>query len=110
MIIAITTNDKKVVGPFNSSNVLLINTETNSIEENTYMHAVKYADILITSHLDGFDAENIQKNGAHPVKFIGTIEEAIELFKDCGLKRTIPAGESGGCGGSCGIWYVLKLN
>jgi hypothetical protein len=103
MIIAITTNDDKNVGEFNSGKILLIDTDKNSKTEERYMNAVKYADILVTSHLDGFDAENITKSGVHPVKFSGTIEEAIEIFKDCGLKRTMPIGKSEGCGGSCGI-------
>jgi hypothetical protein len=103
MVIAITTNDGKNVGVFNSKKVLLIDTDKNTKEESNYMQAVKYADILVTSHLDGFDAENITKSGAHPVKFNGTIEEAIEIFKDCGLERTMPVGQSEGCGGTCGV-------
>jgi len=104
MILAITTNDDKNVGYFNSKKILLIDTDKNTKEETNYMKAVKYADVLITSHLDGFDAENITKNGVNPIKFIGTIDEAIENFKDCGLNRSLPIGESEGCsGGSCGI-------
>jgi len=103
MIIAITTNDDKNVGVFNSKKVLLIDTDKNTSEESNYMKSVKYADILVTSHLDGFDAENITKSGVHPVKFSGTIEETIDTFKNCGLHRTMPVGQSEGCGGSCGV-------
>jgi hypothetical protein len=103
MIIAITTNDDKNVGAFSSGKILLIDTDKNTQTEERYMNAVKYADILVTSHLDGFDAENITKSGVHPVKFSGTIEEAIQTFKDCGLTRTMPIGESEGCGGTCGV-------
>jgi hypothetical protein len=103
MIIAITTNDNKNVGEFSSSKILLVDTETDKREETNFLNGVKYADILVTSHLDGFDAEEIVKNGVNPIKFLGSIEEAIENFKDCGLKRTLPIGENGSCGGSCGI-------
>jgi len=102
MILAITTNDNKNISSFNSKKILLIDTEKNTKEETNYINAIKYADVLITAHLDGFDAENITKNGVHPIKFIGTIDEAIENFKDCGLKRTLPIGDNNSCS-ACGI-------
>jgi hypothetical protein len=37
-----------------------------------------------------------------PVVYRGSIENAINDLKDCGLKRTLPVGEGGDCK-TCGI-------
>ena len=103
MNIAITSKDGINVTEFNSP-ILLINTIDNSKKELNYLEVVKYADILVTSHLDGFEAENVTESGVTPVRFYGTIEKAIKELKDCGITRNLPYGENNsGCGGSCGI-------
>ena len=103
MNIAITSKDGINITEFNSP-IILINTDTNEKREMNYLETLKYADILVTSHLDGFEAENVTESGVTPVKFSGTIEEAINTLKDCGITRTLPYGENNsGCGGSCGI-------
>lgn len=103
MIIAITTKDKESVTDFNSP-ILLIDTDKNIKEEIQYLEALKFADIFVTSHLDGFAAEDIKENGVTPVIYRGTIQNAVNDLKDCGIKRTLPYGENNsGCGGSCGI-------
>jgi len=103
MIIAITTKDKENVTDFNSP-ILLIDTDKNIKEEIQYLEALKFADIFVTSHLDGFAAEDIKENGVTPVIYRGKVEKAINDLKDCGIKRTLPYGENNsGCGGSCGI-------
>jgi len=103
MIIAITTKDKENVTDFNSP-ILLIDTDKNTNKEIQYLEALKFADIFVTSHLDGFTAKDIKENGVTPVIYRGKIEEAINDLKGCGIKRTLPYGENNsGCGGSCGI-------
>ena len=103
MNIAFTTKDKIDISEFNSP-ILLINTEDNSKKELSYFEALKYADIFVTSHLDGFASEDIKENGVTPVIYRGTIKEAIKDLKDCGIKRSSPYGENkSSCGGSCGI-------
>jgi hypothetical protein len=101
MKIAFTTKDKNNVSDFNSP-ILLIDTDDNSQKETSYMEAMKYADILVTSHLDGFASEDVTKYGVTPVVYRGSIENAINDLKDCGLKRTLPVGEGGDCK-TCGI-------
>ena len=103
MIIAITTNDKKNISDFNSP-ILLIDTEKNTQNETQYLEAMKYADIFVTSHLDGFASEDVKKHGVTPVIYRSSIENAIKDLKDCGITRTLPFGENdSGCGGSCGV-------
>ena len=103
MIMAITTNDKINISDFNTP-ILLIDTKDNSQKEMNYLESLKYADILITSHLDGFASEDVTKSGVTPVIYRGTIEDGIKNLKDCGIKRTLPYGEnSSGCGGTCGV-------
>ena len=102
MILAFTTKDKKTISDFHSP-ILLIDTTDNYQKEDTYLNAMKIADVLVTSHLDGFASEDVKKNGVTPVIYRGTIEEAINDLKDSGIKRTLPIGETDGCGGSCGI-------
>ena len=103
MNIAITSKDGINITDFNSP-ILLIDTENNSKKEMNYLEVLKYADILVTSHLDGFEAENVTESVVTPVRFSGTIEEAIKELKDCGITRTLPYGEnSSGCGGTCGV-------
>jgi hypothetical protein len=103
MIIAITTKDETNIDDFNSP-ILLINTEKNTKEKIDYLESLKYADIFVTSHLDGFASEDIKKSGVTPVIYRGTIENAINDLKDCGITRELPYGEnSSSCGGSCGI-------
>jgi len=103
MKIAITSKDKINITEFNSP-ILLIDTIDNSQKELDYLEVLRYADIFVTSHLDGFASEDIKDNGVTPVIYRGTIKNAIEDLKDCGIKRTLPYGENNsGCGGSCGI-------
>jgi len=103
MIIAITSKDDINVSDFNSP-ILLINTDNNTKEKLEYLDAMRYADIFVTSHLDGFASEDVKKHGVTPVIYRGTIENAINDLKDCGITRTLPFGENNsGCGGSCGV-------
>jgi len=102
MIIAFTTKDKDIISDFNAP-ILLVDTNDNSKKETTYIESMKYADILVTSHLDGFAAEDVKKHGVTPVIYRGSIQNAINDLKDCGITRTLPIGHSEGCGGSCGV-------
>jgi len=103
MNIAITTKDNINVTEFNSP-IFLINSEDNSKKEMSYLEVLRYADIFVTSHLDGFASEDIKENGVTPVIYRGSIENAIKDLKDCGIKRTLPYGENNSkCGGSCGV-------
>jgi len=101
MIIAITTKDEINIDEFNSP-ILLIDTDKNTKISVTYLEAMKYADIFVTSHLDGFASEDIKKNGVTPVIYRGNIKNAINDLKECGIKRELPIGENAGCS-SCGI-------
>ena len=102
MIIAFTTKDKVNIDDFNSP-ILLIDTTDSFQKEDTYLNAMKIADVLVTAHLDGFASEDVKKHGVTPVIYRGKITDAINDLKDSGIKRTTPVGESDGCGGSCGI-------
>ena len=99
MIMAFTTKDKKNISEFNSP-ILLIDTTDNYQKEDTYLNAMKIADVLVTSHLDGFASEDVKKNGVTPIIYRGSIEDAINDIKDSGIKRTLPVGSNGG---GCGI-------
>jgi len=103
MYIAITTKDGVNVDDFNSP-IILIDTRKWVQEDLNYLEAMKYADIFVTSHLDGFASEDVKKHGVTPVIYRGSIENAIKDLKDCGITRTLPFGENdSGCGGSCGV-------
>jgi len=99
MIFAFTTKDKINISEFNSP-ILLIDTTDNFQKEDTYINAMKIADVLVTSHLDGFASEDIKKHGVTPIIYRGTIQNAINDLKDSEIKRTLPVGDNGG---SCGI-------
>jgi len=102
MLIAFTTKDKINIDDFNSP-ILVVDTLDNSQKETTYLDAMKYVDLLVTSHLDGFAAEDVKKYGVTPVIYRGTIENGINDLKDSGIKRTLPIGEGGGGCSTCGV-------
>jgi len=102
MIIAVTSNDNINIAEFNNP-ILLIDTEKNTKENINYLESLKYADIFVTSHLDGFASEDIKNNGVTPVIYRGSIENAIKDLKDCGITRTLPYGENNSGCSSCGI-------
>jgi len=102
MKIAFTTKDKVNIDTFNNP-ILIIDTENSSKEEMNYMNAMKIVDVLVTSHLDGFETENVKSYGVTPVIYRGKIENAINDLKDCGITRTLPVGEGGGGCSTCGV-------
>lgn len=107
MIIAICTKDDLNIGDFSESHIILIDTDNNSRENETYLKAIGLCDIIVSSHFDGFAVTNITESGVTPLAHRGTIEEAIELCKNSGITRTKPKITDPqahiGCGGGCGI-------
>lgn len=98
MNIAITSNDQVNISDFNSK-IFLFDTTTNTQKEISYIESLKFADIFVTAHLDGFASENIKQSGITPVIYRGNIKDAINELKDCGIKRDMPYGENyNGCG------------
>ena len=90
MIIAVCTKDDKNIGDFSESHILLVDTEKNTQTKETYLKAIGLCDTIISSHFDGFAVVNITESGVTPIAYKGSIEDAIEVAKNSGLKRTKP--------------------